>query len=44
MTICVGGPFDQTVMIETMLNNVFVAFREGKGFHQRFDIGVWERR
>lgn len=42
--ICVGGPFNPTVPIETLLNGVFVAFEGPAGAGNAFDIGVWERR
>ncbi len=44
ITICVGGPFNPTVPIETMLNGVFVAFEGAQDATNPFDIGVWERR
>lgn len=44
VTICVGGPFNPTVPIETLLNGVFVAFEGPAGSGNAFDIGVWERR
>jgi hypothetical protein len=40
-TVCVSGPFDPAMSIETMLNGVFVAFRGPRGAR---DVGVWERR
>jgi hypothetical protein len=43
VTICVSGPFD-AVPIETLLNGVFVAFREEGATGDTFDLGVWERR
>lgn len=44
LMICVSGPFDTAVPIETMLNGVFVGFRGQEPHTSGFDIGVWERR
>jgi hypothetical protein len=40
--ICLSGPFDPAVPIETMLNGVFVKFEHASGIGG--DIGTWERR
>jgi len=42
--ICLGGPFDPKVPIETVLNGVFVRFDSGDPNSTASDIGVWERR
>ena len=42
--ICVSGPFDPKVPIETLLNGVFVRFDSGDPNSTASDIGVWERR
>jgi hypothetical protein len=42
--ICLSGPFDAAVPIETMLNGVFVLFDGGEALRGVSDIGVWERR
>lgn len=44
MTICLSGPFDPAVPIETALNGVFVRFDGGVSSPTASDIGVWERR
>jgi hypothetical protein len=43
-TLCISGPFDPAVPIETLLNGVFVAFQGNGGLSSVTDIGVWERR
>ena len=42
--ICLSGPFDPKVPIETALNGVFVRFDSGDPLSTASDIGVWERR
>ena len=42
--ICISGPFDPKVPIETALNGVFVRFDSGDPNSTASDIGVWERR
>lgn len=42
--ICLSGPFDPKVPIETALNGVFVRFDSGDPNSTASDIGVWERR
>ena len=42
--ICISGPFDPRVPIETVLNGVFVRFDSGDPNSTASDIGVWERR
>ena len=42
--ICLSGPFDPKVPIETALNGVFVSFASGDPLSSATDIGVWERR
>jgi hypothetical protein len=42
--VCISGPFDPTLSIETMLNGVFVQFQGGEATGNAHDIGVWERR
>ena len=42
--ICLSGPFDPKVPIETVLNGVFVRFDSGDPNSTASDIGVWERR
>jgi hypothetical protein len=43
-TVCVSGPFDPSLPIETLLNGVFVRFESGDPTNPATDIGVWERR
>ena len=40
--LCISGPFDPALPIETMLNGIFVQFQASDG--SATDIGVWERR
>ena len=42
--VCISGPFDRAVPIETLLNGVFVRFESADPLNPAMDIGVWERR
>jgi hypothetical protein len=42
--VCLAGPFDPKIPIETLLNGVFVRFDSGDAASTASDIGVWERR
>jgi hypothetical protein len=42
--VCMSGPFDPAVSIETMLNGAFVQFQGSEATGNARDIGVWERR
>jgi hypothetical protein len=42
--VCLSGPFDPALPIETMLNGAFVQFQGGEATGNASDIGVWERR